>query len=53
MPLQARQEDADFEEGDDAAVGPADDSQEKSLGKHPWSGSEREYDYEELLGKKS
>ncbi|EFJ51608.1 eukaryotic translation initiation factor 2 beta [Volvox carteri f. nagariensis] len=44
-----RQEEADFEEGEEGAVGPADDGQEKSVGKFPWSGSDREYDYEELL----
>ncbi|GIL62764.1 hypothetical protein Vafri_16940 [Volvox africanus] len=44
-----RQEDANFEEGEEGAVGPADDGLEKSVGKFPWSASDREYDYEELL----
>ncbi|KAG2496630.1 hypothetical protein HYH03_005451 [Edaphochlamys debaryana] len=39
----------DFEEGEEGAAGPADDGQEKAAGKFPWSGTDREYDYEELL----
>ncbi|KAG2438733.1 hypothetical protein HXX76_005278 [Chlamydomonas incerta] len=46
---KTRQEEADFEEGDEAGAGPADDGGEKSAGKFPWSGTDRDYDYEELL----
>ena len=48
--VQTRQEEADFEEGEEAGAGPADDGGEKSAGKFPWSGTDRDYDYEELLG---
>ncbi|KXZ51263.1 hypothetical protein GPECTOR_13g750 [Gonium pectorale] len=45
---KTRQEE-DVEEGDEAGAGPADDGQEKAAGKFPWSGTDRDYDYEELL----
>jgi hypothetical protein len=48
---QTRAEAGDFEEGEEGAAGPADDGQELAAGKFPWSGTDREYDYEELLGK--
>ena len=41
-----------LDEADDgAAAGPANDGEEvSSTGKFPWSATDRDYDYEELLG---
>ncbi len=48
---QARQEE-DFEEGEEGAAGAAgEEGGDKAAGgKFPWSGTDRDYDYEELLG---
>ncbi|PNH02420.1 Eukaryotic translation initiation factor 2 subunit beta [Tetrabaena socialis] len=47
---KTRADEGEVEEGDEGAAAPAEEGQEKSSGKYPWSGVDREYDYEELLG---
>lgn len=52
-PHQARQEE-DFEEGEEGTAGAAgEEGGDKATGgKFPWSGTDRDYDYEELLGER-
>jgi hypothetical protein len=56
---QSRKEEADAEEGEGeeagaaGAAGAAEEVAETKAGNFPWSGSEREYTYEELLGEAS
>lgn len=50
VPEQARKEEAEMDEGDDAVADDAGVDDAAKLGSHPWSGSERDYTYEEMLG---
>lgn len=46
--LQSRKD--EFDEGDEGEEAAADGQTESKTGNFPWSGSDRDYSYEELLG---
>lgn len=48
---QARKEELEFEEeGAEEGLAAGEDEEKSKVGSYPWSGSDREYTHEELLG---